>query len=82
MQKSLSELSALSQHELSAFIDGLEMPLLVTDQGEPRFVIQRLEAFENGVRRLRALEALHRTLASETERCSSRGKLFSLRRLR
>ena len=57
MQKSLSELSALPEQELSELIDGMRQPLLVTQNGEPRFVAQSLDEFDSMVRRIRALEA-------------------------
>ena len=57
MQKSLSELSALPEGELSSLIDGAGEPLLITQNGEPRFVAQSLDAFDLMMRKLRALEA-------------------------
>jgi prevent-host-death family protein len=56
MQKSLSELSALPEDELSSLIDGAGQPVLVTQNGEPRFVAQSLDDFDLMMRKLRALE--------------------------
>jgi PHD/YefM family antitoxin component YafN of YafNO toxin-antitoxin module len=56
MQKSLSEIASLAPDELSAFIEQMNQPLLVTDRGQPQFVAQSLSAFETMVRRLRILE--------------------------
>lgn len=55
MQKSLSELVKLPEAELTRLFD--REPLLVTHNGEPRFVAQSLDAFESMVRRLRELES-------------------------
>lgn len=57
MQKSLSELTALAPDELSTLMDRLDQPLLVTCDGEPRFVAQSLDSFDAMVRRLRSLES-------------------------
>jgi PHD/YefM family antitoxin component YafN of YafNO toxin-antitoxin module len=57
MQKSLSELSALPEDELSNLIDGAGEPLLVTQNGELRFVAQSLDAFDLMMKRIRTLEA-------------------------
>lgn len=57
MQKSLSEIVSLPEEEVLHLIADREEPLLVTHEGEPRFVAQSLNAYEALVRRLRALEA-------------------------
>jgi len=49
-------------------------PLLVTQNGEPRFVAQSLDSFESMVRRLRHLEASSRRPLSDR-----RGKVIFLR---
>ena len=54
MLKSLSEFQALTGNELSRIVE--RGPVLITDQEEPRFVAQSIEAFEAMVRRLRILE--------------------------
>jgi len=54
MQKPLSELASLRPHELNQLVE--RAPVLVTQDGEPHFVAQSLQAFEHMVRRLRALE--------------------------
>ena len=72
MQKPLSELVSLPEAELNRLFEG--EPLLVTQNGEPHFVAQSLEAFETMVRRLRQLET-----DSESERPKPRGKLILLR---
>jgi PHD/YefM family antitoxin component YafN of YafNO toxin-antitoxin module len=56
MQKSFSEITSLAPDELSAFIEQMKEPLLVTNLGQPQFVAQSLAAFETMVRRLRTLE--------------------------
>jgi prevent-host-death family protein len=58
MQRTLSELFSLPEGELLQIVE--KEPLLVTQNGEPRFVAQSLESFESMVRRLRELEALPR----------------------
>lgn len=55
MQKALSELVELPEAELNRLVE--REPLLVTSNGEPKFVAQSLDAFEGMVRRLRELEA-------------------------
>ena len=72
MQKSLSELSSLPDGELLRAVE--KEPLLVTQNGEPRFVAQSLDSFESMVRRLRRLEAPNRRPPSDR-----RGKLIILR---
>jgi PHD/YefM family antitoxin component YafN of YafNO toxin-antitoxin module len=76
MQKSLSELTSLPPSELSEFMDQLNEPLLVTNDGEPQFVAQSLAGFEAMVRRLRALESGRgRTALGEVcDQKSSRGR--------
>ena len=66
MQKSLSELTALPPGELSTLLDHLNEPLLVTHNGEPKFVAQSLTVFEAMVRRLRLLEQKNHTPGSAT----------------
>jgi hypothetical protein len=56
MQKSFSEFTSLAPDELSAFIEQLKEPLLITNQGRPQFIAQTLTDFEDMVRRLRTLE--------------------------
>jgi len=63
MQKSLSELTSLSSEELTVLMDQVNEPLLVTCDGQPRFVAQSLAGFEAMIRRLRALERENRTRA-------------------
>jgi PHD/YefM family antitoxin component YafN of YafNO toxin-antitoxin module len=70
MQKALSDLASLPETELVRIFD--REPLLVTSNGEPRFVAQSLESFEAMIRRLRQLEA-ERPVPHE------RGKLTLLR---
>jgi hypothetical protein len=57
VQKSLSEIVALPEEEVLHLIAGRNEPVLVTHEGEPRFIAQSLEAYETLVRRLRILEA-------------------------
>ncbi len=71
MQKALSELSALPEDELVQVFKS--EPVLVTHNGEPRFVAQSLESFEAMVRRLRELEQARAASARQ------RGKLVLLR---
>jgi PHD/YefM family antitoxin component YafN of YafNO toxin-antitoxin module len=54
MQKALSDLASLPEAELVRIFE--REPLLVTHNGEPRFVAQSLESFDAMVRRLRQLE--------------------------
>lgn len=56
MQKSLSEFVSLPEAELARIIE--HGPLLVTQDEEPRFVAQSIDAFERMVRRLRELESV------------------------
>jgi hypothetical protein len=56
MQKSLSEFVSLPEAELARIIE--RGPLLVTQDEEPRFVAQSIDAFEQMVRRLRELESV------------------------
>jgi PHD/YefM family antitoxin component YafN of YafNO toxin-antitoxin module len=56
MQKSISEFVSLPEAELTRIID--HGPVLVTQDDEPRFVAQSIDAFEQMVRRLRELEAV------------------------
>jgi prevent-host-death family protein len=70
MQKALNDLAALPEAELAQLVE--REPLLVTQNGEPRFVAQSLDSFEAMVRRLRQLEAF-------SERTGQRGKLVLLR---
>ena len=72
MQKTLSELSSLPDGDLLRIVES--EPVLVTQNGEPRFVAQSLDSFESMVRRLRQLEARPPTLPADR-----RGKLFVLR---
>lgn len=72
MQKALSELSALPESELVQLFE--REPVLVTQNGEPQFVAQSLDAFEAMVRRLRELESAPRPTSQ------SRGNLILLRR--
>jgi hypothetical protein len=60
MQKSLSELAALLPEDVADLVQHMNEPLLVTHNGEPRFVAQSLQAFESMVRRLQTLEAAQR----------------------
>lgn len=64
MQKSLAELTALDHEEIIQLVNRIGAPLLVTQDEEPRLVLQPVEDFELMVRRLRFLEA-------ETGRCRS-----------
>ena len=70
MQKALSELASLPETELNRLFE--REPLLVTQNGEPQFVAQSLDAFDAMVRRLRELEQ-----ADTPKR--NLGKLFLLR---
>ena len=79
MQKSLSELVSLSNDELSGLIAGINLPLRVTQHGEPQFVAQSLPAFEEMVRRLRFLEAERKRDALAKDRPPRRGQLIPLR---
>ena len=72
MQKALSELIELPEAELNRLVD--REPLLVTNNGEPQFVAQSLDAFDNMVRRLRELEAASKTSTRRP------GKLILLKR--
>jgi hypothetical protein len=65
MQIEFSELKSLPVEELPAFLSGLNSPLLVTDSGEPRFIVQPLEVFEDSARRLRSLESAFRANTPE-----------------
>ena len=69
MQRSVADLASLPADELNRLF--AREPLLVTQDGEPRFVAQSLESFEFMVRRLRELEAAPRR--------QTRGKLILLR---
>ena len=60
VQKSLSEIVSLPEEEVLHLIADRNEPLLVTHEGEPRFVAQSLDAYEALIRRLRALEAERR----------------------
>lgn len=72
MQKALSELVSLSEAELNQIFE--REPLLITQNGEPHFVAQSLDAFESMVRRLRQLET-----ASRRQLPDRRGNLILLR---
>ncbi len=72
MQKALSELLTIPEPELVQLVE--RGPLLITQDGEPRFIAQSLDSFESMVRRLRQLEA-----PSKPDRPQSRGKLILLR---
>jgi PHD/YefM family antitoxin component YafN of YafNO toxin-antitoxin module len=54
MLKSLPEFQTLTGTELSRIVE--HGPVLITDQEQPKFVAQSVEAFETMVRRLRNLE--------------------------
>lgn len=56
MQKSLSEIVSLPEDEVLHLIAGRDEPLLITHEGEPRFIAQSLGAYEALVKRLRTLE--------------------------
>ena len=77
MQKPLSELAFLPQHELDRIVQ--HEPLLVTRDGEPTFVAQSLSAFENMVRRLRHLEAAQHTAKCEKALHRPLAKVIQLR---
>jgi len=72
MQKALSELVDLPDAELNRLVE--REPVLITQNGDPQFVAQSLDAFETMVRRLRQLEA---SPNSDSQR--HRGKLILLR---
>jgi len=72
MLKSLSDFQSLSDTELSEIVG--KGPLLVTQDEEPCFVAQSVDAFETMVRRLREFE-----LAAK-RRSSRRAKIHLLRR--
>jgi len=78
MQKPLSELASLQPDELNQLVE--RAPVLVTQDGEPHFVAQSLQAFEHMVRRLRALEdAVEAQQAGERERFRPLAKVIPLR---
>ena len=56
MQKSLSEIVSLPEDEVLHLIADREEPLLITHEGEPRFIAQSLDSYEALVKRLRTLE--------------------------
>lgn len=62
MQKSLSEFVTLPETELSRIME--QGPVLVTQDEEPRFVAQSIDAFERMVRRLRELESVSKRRGS------------------
>jgi prevent-host-death family protein len=70
MQKTLSELLTLPEAELVRLFE--HDPVLVTQNGEPKFVAQSLDSFEAMVRRIRQLEA-------NSKRQASLGKLVFIR---
>lgn len=72
MQRTLSELSLLPENEVRQIVE--KEPLLVTQNGEPQFVAQSLDAFDAMVGRLRQLEAQSRRPAP-----GRRGNLILLR---
>ena len=72
MLKSLSDFQSLSHAELAEIVG--KGPLLVTQDEEPRFVAQSVDAFETMVRRLREFE-----LAAK-RRSSRRAQIHLLRR--
>lgn len=85
MQKSLTELTALPHEDLIQFVDRIGGPLLVTQDDEPRLVVQPLANFEAMVRRLRFLEAekkLRGSVCSSTKQRLDRGgaKIIPFRR--
>jgi hypothetical protein len=89
MQKSLSELASLPPNELTDLLGGRREPLLVTRDGEPQFIAQSLDTFDEMVRRLRFLEARQndsrrRPITHETngpsKPASSKGKVIPIRR--
>jgi hypothetical protein len=87
MQKSLSDLISLPHDELTELIDRLGEPLLVTQDGEPKFVAQSLNGFEAMVRRLRLLEAERITPTGDSigrsmVRCSNKGQVIPFPALR
>ena len=71
MQKSLSEIVSLPEDEVLHLITTREDPLLITHEGEPRFVAQSLDSYEALVRRLRKLEAERLNARSFTGRTAS-----------
>lgn len=71
MQKALTELVSLPHSELIRLFE--REPLLVTQNGEPQFVAQSLDAFDAMVRRIRQLEA------NSSHAPNRRGKLILLR---
>jgi prevent-host-death family protein len=72
MQKSLSELASLPESELCRLVE--REPVLITANGEPTFVAQSLDSFEEMVRRIRKLEA-----GSSVRPTDRRAKLILLR---
>ncbi len=57
MLKSLSEIAALPEDELLSMLSERREPVLITHNGEPRFVAQTVEQYETLIRKLRQLEA-------------------------
>jgi PHD/YefM family antitoxin component YafN of YafNO toxin-antitoxin module len=74
MQRTISELKSLTGDELSMMFGRLNEPLLVTENGEPRFIAQSLPAFEFMVRRLRLLEAEHKERVAIHQRRAAQGR--------
>jgi hypothetical protein len=62
MLKSLSEFQSLDESELAEIVG--KGPLLVTQNEEPRFVAQSIDAFETMVRRLREFELANKRMES------------------
>jgi PHD/YefM family antitoxin component YafN of YafNO toxin-antitoxin module len=73
MLKSLSEFQSLSETDLVRIVQ--HGPLLVTQDEEPRFVAQSIDAFEAMVRRLRELES-----ATKKREAIRRAQVFLFRR--
>jgi prevent-host-death family protein len=71
MQKALSELASLPESELNRLVE--HEPVLITQNGEPKFVAQSPDAFDSMVRRLRELEAA----STQTKRRLGKLILFS-----
>jgi PHD/YefM family antitoxin component YafN of YafNO toxin-antitoxin module len=84
MQRSLSELSALPRDQLLALFNESGEPILVTENGELRFVAIAPDHFDSMVRRLRLLEPKRSNraisaMSDPIDRNGKKGKVIPLR---